>query len=78
MRPLLPALISSGLFEIKICNASVDPIPSRMSVFVCSFHRRNISAGNASPADTEILIEERSGLSEELSESDLSSFNCAA
>ena len=45
---------------MKMCSASVEPMPSRMTVPVFSFQRRKISAGKASPADTQARTEEKS------------------
>ena len=38
---------------MKMCSASVEPMPSRMTVPVFSFQRRKMSAGSASPAETQ-------------------------
>ena len=61
-KPLLPGLISLSRFEINICRASVEPIPSNISVPVFSFHLFKIFAGKASPAEIEIRSEEKSHL----------------
>ena len=38
---------------MKMCRHSVEPMPSRMTVPVFSFQRRKMSAGSASPAETQ-------------------------
>ena len=40
---------------MKMCRHSVEPMPSRITVPVFSFQRRNMSAGSASPAETQAL-----------------------
>src|SRR4030088_771069 len=38
---------------MNMCSISVEPMPSRMSTPVLSFQRLPMSAGNASPAETQ-------------------------
>ena len=59
--PLEPGRTSSGRLEMKMCSASVEPMPSRMVLPVASRQRRRISAGSASPAETQWRSDDRSG-----------------
>src|SRR5665213_985464 len=43
-----------------MCSISVEPTPSRMVRLKASFQRRHTSAGSASAAATQCLIDERS------------------
>src|SRR5262245_19501327 len=46
--------MSSGEFDRKICNSSVEPMPSRMSTPKRDFQDRPTDSGSASPADVQM------------------------
>lgn len=62
---MLPGRTEPGRFDRKMCNASVDPMPSRISRPKRARKRSNSDAGSGSPAETAYRTEanESSGTS---------------
>ena len=46
--------MSPGAFDMKMCNNSVEPMPSRMSTPKRAFQARPTDSGSASPAEVQM------------------------